>query len=44
MQYVNKKTGKIIDVTSVLGGAWEPVKAPEKKAPVKKKKDGAKKK
>lgn len=43
MQYINTETGKVIDVTSEMGGAWKPVKAPEKK-PVKKESKGAKKK
>lgn len=32
MKYKNKKTGVVIDVQSVLSGAWEPVKEQPKKA------------
>lgn len=28
MLYKNKNNGRIIDVNSQMGGAWEPVKAP----------------
>lgn len=28
MLYRNKNNGRIIDVNSEMGGAWEPVKAP----------------
>lgn len=38
MQYRNKRTGAIIDVTSKMAGDWEPVSAPvaaEKKEPKK---------
>lgn len=29
MLYKNKETGRVIDVNSEMGGAWEPVKAPK---------------
>lgn len=47
MKYRNKLTGAVIDVKSVMKGAWEPVEkpAPEKEAPKKTpKKTEAKKK
>lgn len=32
MKFKNKKTGVVIDVPSILGGVWEPVKEKPQKA------------
>lgn len=44
MKYINKQTGAVVNVNSVLGGAWEPFEATQAKPTETKTKAPAKKK